>query len=206
MLLSCEPLSIYITHSVPFSYHPVRTPPKKRSPQSLKTLRVCFKSAFKTCHCEGKRQNISFSKHSAPSFLTFLLTGIFSLVLYSSALVRKQLQFSVQPEAGALGFLLTWCLPHNVTASGPPFTFPLFKTTWFSTSPANLLQRRSLPSPCTALAPLLLRPLLVLCSPPPPALLVCLLHPSIYIGKMYVARGMDCSFKICTTPSLVGVR
>lgn len=70
--------------------------------------------------------------------------------------------------------------------------------------PDNLLQLQSLPSPCQ----IWLRSccLLILLSLSPSALLVCLLHPSIYIGKkMYVARGMDCSSKICTTPSLVGV-
>lgn len=47
---------------------------------------------------------------------------------------------------------------------------------------------------------------MVLSSSPPYALIVCSLHPFIYVGKTYVARGMDCSFKICTTPSLVGVQ
>lgn len=160
--------------------------PKKNkgSPPLLKTLRVCFKWTFKTCHCEGKRQNTSFSKHSAPSFLTFLLIGTFLLVFFSSALVRKELLFSVKPETGALGFVLPWCRPRTFTASGPRFTFPLFQTTWFSTILDNLLQLQSMPSPPrTALAPLLLHHLTILCSPLPSALLVCLLHPSIYIGK-----------------------
>lgn len=152
-----------------------------------------------------ERQNTSFSEHPAPSFLTFLLIGIFLLIFFSFALVRKELLFSTKPETGALGFVSLWCLPRSSTASGPLFTFPLFNMVWFSSTPDNFPHLWSLASLCTSV-PLLLHHLTGLCSRPPPALLVCLLHLSMHVGKMCVARGMDSSFKTCTTPSLLGVQ
>ena len=133
----------YITHLPSLS--PITLPKKgRRSPPLLKTFRVCFKPAFKTSLWGTETKHIILQT-PCPILPDILTSCHLLLVFFSPALVRKELQFSVRPEAGALGFVLPWCLPCTFRACRPPFTFPLFKTIWFSTAPDNLLQQRSLP-------------------------------------------------------------
>lgn len=200
--------SLWNIINIHHAFHPLRLSPcpkkKKNFVPLLKTVGVCFKTAFKTCHCEGETKCIVLQ--TPCPILPDILTNwqLFTDTLLICTCKERASIFN-QTWNCALGFVPLWYLPLSSTASGLLFTFPLFNTIWFSSAPDNPSHLWGLASLCISVS-LLLHHLTGLCSRPPPALLVCLLHLSMHVGKMCVARGMDSSFKTCTTPSLVGVQ
>lgn len=184
--------SLWTIISIHHTFHPLLLSPCLK--QKIKCPLHCWKHSGFVLKQLSKhvivreRQNTPFSKHPASSFLIFLLIGIFLLILFSSAPVRRELLISTKPETGALGFVPLWCLHQrslltSFTASAPLFTFVLFKTIWFSSASENLSHLWSLASLCTSVS-LLLHHLTGLFSRPPPALLDCLLHLSMHVEKM----------------------